>query len=98
MGQLDRGHGAMILDEPSDGSPSFNLSVVPDSGVGSRDSPIRIHRRGFGHDETRATNRATTQVDQMPVVRDTLLSGVHTHRGDTNSVSEFDVADFDGIE
>jgi hypothetical protein len=51
-----------------------------------------------GHDQSCATDGATTEMHEMPVVRQPVSAGVLTHRRDKDAVDEFDIANRERIE
>jgi hypothetical protein len=53
-----------------------NMLVFPEAHIARRDSAFGRHRRGFDEDEARAADRAASQVNQMPVGGEAVLTRV----------------------
>ena len=46
----------------------LGVSVRPDAGVARRDATLGRDGGGFNHHQTRAADRATSEVDEVPIV------------------------------
>ena len=80
MGKLYSGDGPLAPKESGNSRKWRNVLVFPDSQVGGRDAPPRLYRGRLGNDQRRAAHSAATQVHEMPVVCETVLTGILAHR------------------
>ena len=93
MCQLDPGNRSLLNNEIGDFPELFNVFVLPQSEVGGGDAPFRRDRSGFGHDQRRPANSPAAQVHKMPFVRETILTGIFTHRRNRYAILEFYLSD-----
>jgi len=96
--ELHAGNGAVCFDEAEDARERFHVLVAVDTKVHRTDAAIRRHRRCFRENEARTSDRAAPQVDEMPVVRESVDARVLAHRRDDDPVSERDAPDRGGAE
>ena len=68
------------------------MRVAPQAGAPVRDAPFGGHVRHLGDDEPRPADRATPQVNQVPVLRDAVLRGVLAHRTDDDTIRQRQLA------
>ena len=69
MSQLDSGDGTLFTNERRNPLERLNLRIVPQSEVVRRNAAVRRHGRRLCDYRTRAADRATAEMDEMPVVR-----------------------------
>ena len=74
------------------------MIVTPDAEVLWTDAAFRQDRRCFCHDQSRATDRATAEMHEMPVVSQSVSARVLAHGRDKDAVGEFDIANRERIE
>ena len=98
MRELDSGGGTLIGDEARDAGERLDVGVRPYAHVLRRDATPRLDSRGLDHHEPRSTDRARAEVNEVPVVRQTVPAAVLAHRGDADPVAERDPAQREGIE
>ena len=67
MRELDPGNGTLLTNKTGDTLETGHMGIVPDAEVPGADAAARLHRRGLGHDESRASHGARAQVDEVPV-------------------------------
>ena len=92
MRQLHRRDRALRRDETRDARPCLRLRVVPDAGILRRDAGFRGDRAGLGEHHRGATDRATAEMHQVPIVRHAVDRGVLAHRRDHDAVAQRQVA------
>ncbi|MNG13258.1 hypothetical protein D3C84_969260 [compost metagenome] len=86
--QLDAGHGALSGDKARDALQRFDLFIVPQAEVLGGDAPVGGDRRGFGKHQAGAADRATAEVDKMPVIGQAIDAGVLAHWGYRDTVEK----------
>ena len=88
MCQLNAGVRALCLDKVRNTAQGGNVLVFPDTNIFRRDTTFGDDRCGFSDDQTSTTDRTRTQVNQMPVVDETILRRVLAHRGNGNAIRQ----------
>src|SRR4051812_47657811 len=72
MRQLHSCDAALVVNETNDTPQRLDMSVAPDTKILRADAALRQDRSRFGHHQSRAADRATAEMDEMPVVRQTV--------------------------
>src|SRR5438874_11863598 len=85
------------MNESNDGAQGLGVIVTPNAEVLWTDAAFRQDRGRLCHDESCATDGATAEMHEMPVVRQPVIAGVLTHRRDKDAVGEFDIANRERI-
>src|SRR6185369_2928902 len=96
--QLHSGDAALVVNETNDTPQRLDMSVAPDAKILRTDAALRQDRGRFGHHQSRAADRATAEMDEMPVVSQTVAARVLTHRRDKDAVGELQIANRERIE
>ena len=81
MVELHTHRRSLGVGEVGNALPGLHLLVIPQSGAGGGDPPLRAHSGGLRDDEAEATCCTGTVVNQVPVIGHTVLGGhlVLTH-------------------
>ena len=93
MGDLDAGHGALLLDEGRYAGEHGDVIVPIDSVVARCDASARFHSGCFHHYEAGAAYCAAAEMYQVPVRCKSVDAGVLAHGGDGDAVTERDFAE-----
>src|SRR5579871_6966454 len=72
MRKLNGGHGAHPLDESCDAREWLDVAIVIDPHVTRCDSTFRRYRCRFDEHKTRATSRAAAEMNQVPIIRESI--------------------------
>ena len=94
MRQLDARNGTVLLQETSDASERLNVFILPDTYVGGRNTASLFDGGSFDDDQASATEGTVAEVDQMPIVDETVLTRILAHRGNHDAVGQGDGANF----
>ena len=86
------------MNESNDGAQGLGVIVTPNAEVLWADAAFRQDRGRLCHDQSRATDGATAEMNEMPVLRQPVSARVLTHRRDKDAVGEFDIANRERIE
>ena len=84
--QLHAGDAALLMNEPDDSSERLNVIVIPDAKILRTDAALGKNGRGLGKHQSSSTHCTAAQVDEMPVVRVPVRTGVLAHRRDKHTV------------
>ncbi len=88
MGQLNRRHRALRLEEPGQPAQGLAVRVRPDPETAVGDAPACLHARGLHEHRTRPTEGELAEMGQMPVTGHSVLGGVGAHRRDHDAVGQ----------
>src|SRR5204862_6506734 len=88
MGQLHSGDASLFMNETDDSPQHFDVPIVPDAKVLRTDPSLRQNRRRFRQDESRATDRPAAKLNEMPVVRVSILARILTHARDEHPIGK----------
>jgi len=86
------------VKEVDDALEAGNMLVFPEAEVLRSDATLGRDSGGFGEYEPGASDGAAAEVDEMPVVRETVFGGVFAHRRDDDPVGEGYAAELNGGE
>jgi hypothetical protein len=90
VGDLHAGHGALGLYEFDDAREKFNMRVLPDSEILGADASFGRNRGRLGEYQARASHGPAPEVNQVPVVGETVLARVLSHRGNDDAALQGD--------
>jgi hypothetical protein len=74
MGNLNSGHSSLLFNKRSDLRQLVDMFVFPDAQIGRRDAPLRFDGSGFRQHQGRATDGATSEVYQMPIPSESIMT------------------------
>ena len=69
MGQLHSGYAPLFMNETDDSTQHLDVPVGPDAEILRADASLGKNGRCLSHDQPGATDRATAEMNEMPVVR-----------------------------
>src|SRR5262249_40091259 len=74
VGDLHCGNAALCFNEARDSRQRRYMLVAPDTEILRRDSSFRSHRCGFGEHNSGPADCPAGQMDEMPIIGETLLA------------------------
>ena len=74
MGKLNSGNRTLAFDETCNSLQRPDLRVAPEAEIARRYTAFGQDRRCFNHDVARTADRSASQMDQVPVIGETVLS------------------------
>ena len=98
MGKLHSRNASLPVDEADDASERLDVFVFPDAEILRADASFGQDGGRFGEDQGCASDGATAEVDEVPVVGESVVAGVFAHGRNEDAVGEVEVADVEGIE
>src|SRR4051812_29151301 len=98
MGELNSGHGALGTDELSDSRQRRSVFITPDAKVATGDPSVPSDGCGLNHDERNPTSRPAAQMDQVPIVCESVPGDVLAHGRHHDTVAERHSADRERAE
>ena len=93
VGQLNAGGGALRMQEAHDAREELDVFVLPDAGVVRRDTSDGFDGGSFGADQAGAAHRAAAEMDEMPVIEESIVGAVLAHGRDGETIAQGDFAD-----
>jgi hypothetical protein len=79
MRQLYSRNAALGVNEPGDPGEKLDMIVAPDSEISRTNPSFQCNGCGFRHNQAGAPYGSAPQVNQMPVVRKSIGTGIFTH-------------------
>jgi hypothetical protein len=67
------------VNKSLDATERFDVRIIPDAQTLWTDAPSGQDRCGFGKDKSCATDRTRTEVCEMQVIREIILTRISTH-------------------
>ena len=87
------------MDEVDDPTPAIHmLAAVHPSAARARCAPRSRDIRHLGNHQSSATHRAAAQVNQVPVIGQSVFGAVHGHGRDDDAVPQMQIAQLEGRE
>jgi hypothetical protein len=68
------------MDKPDNASQGLDVFITPNAEITWRDSSVAGHSCRFDDDQGDSTRRPASQMDQMPIIGESFLGNVLTHR------------------
>src|SRR5262249_15705005 len=96
--QLHSGDAALLMNEMNDALERLDVIVTPDAEVLRANAGLRQDRCRFCHYKSCAANSPTTEMYEVPVVRQPISARVLTHRRDKHAIGKFQIANRERIE
>ncbi len=98
VADLDARYGTGCLDGRDDRREGLGLLVGPDAGAARSNAALWGHSRRFDDHQPRATACEAGEVHTVPIVDQTVDSGVLAHRRNRDAVAQRDVFELIGCE
>jgi hypothetical protein len=92
VGELGSGEGAVVMEEVGDALEAGDVVVGVDAEVVRGDAALGADGVGLGEDEGRAADGAAAEMDEVPVVGESVGGGVLAHRRNGDAVGERETA------
>jgi hypothetical protein len=92
MSNLDGRHRAVSLQERGDSRQIFNVLILPNTQVAGSNPTASFHRRRFSDHQTSAANSPAPEMNQMPIVRKSVITRVLAHWRNSDPVPKRDFA------
>ena len=96
--ELHARDAALRMDEMRDPRELLDVRVAPDAEILRTDPPFGQDRRRLGDHQAGAAHRAAAEVNEVPIVRETIHRRVLAHRRHEHAIGEGDVPDAERIE
>src|SRR5450755_1548423 len=88
--QLNSGNAALRADEAHDTGQRLDMRIRPEAEIFGTDAPYGGDRCRLGEDKSGATDGAASQMNEVPVVGQSVNAGVFAHGRDSNAVGQRD--------
>ena len=98
VGELNAGERALGAEESGDARKEFDVVVFVDSEILRGDAAFGGDGAGFGEDEGGAADGARAEMNEVPIVGETVGAGILAHRGNHDAVAKFCVANLEWVE
>src|SRR5205807_6581634 len=98
MGQLHSGNAPLLMNEPDDSTQHLDVPVAPDAEVLRTDPSLGEDRCCLGKHESGAANRATAEMNQMPVISVSVLTRILAHGRDKYPIGKIQVSNRESIK
>src|SRR5262245_18393853 len=98
MRELDADRAPSGFDEGRSPLKDIDMVVIPNSQILRADASVGCDRGGLGEDQGGAADGATPEVNQVPVVRESVLAVVLAQRRHDDSIGERQTAQGERLE
>ena len=79
---------SLAVDESHDPRQRLNVIVLPHSQASRRNTTIGLNSSGLDQDQCHAATCSTAEMDEVPVIRETIRGNILAHRGHHDSVGQ----------
>ena len=86
------------MNETDDSTQHFDVLVVPDAEILGTDASLGKNGGCLGQNEAGATNRAAPEMNEMPVVRESVAARILTHRRDEHPIRKRQISNRERIK
>ena len=98
MGELRAPDGAVRAHEPTDARQHLDMPVLPETEIVRADPAFSGDGRGFGEDERGTADRELAEMNEMPVVGESVGTRVLAHRRHADAVAQRDPRSARGLK
>src|SRR5438477_4049839 len=98
MSQLHSGDAPLFINETNNSTEHLDMAVGPDAEVLRTDASFRKNGRCFGQNQSRTSDGATSKMNQMPVVRVSVVARILTHRRDEHPIGKVQISNRERIK
>ena len=98
MGQLDPDLAALRPHKFDDPPKPFDVLVFPNTQIARGDAALRRYSRGFGKDQSGASDGPGPQVHEMPVIGHPVMGRILTHGRNDDTIADGNVSYGEGRE
>ena len=98
MSQLHSRDAPLLMNEADDSIQHLDVAVVPNTEILRTDPSLRQNRSRLGKYQPGAGDRATTEMNEMPVVSVSVLARILTHRRDEHPIGKGQVSNREWIK
>ena len=95
MRELNRRYAAIGFDEIGNALQWRDMCIRPDAQVAISNTAFGHDGGGFSEYQSGAADGHLTEVDEMPIVGQTIMRGVLAHRRDNDAILQSDAAQRD---
>src|SRR5581483_673996 len=88
MSQLRSNVGAMLVEKAGDAAQPGDMVIPVDAEIGRRDASLRAYGVCLRNHKRGSANGAAAEVNKVPVVGETIRTGVLAHRRDHDTVRQ----------
>ena len=86
------------MNETNDSTQHLDVLVAPDAEILGTDASLGKNGRCLSQHQSGATNRATPEMNEMPVVRESVAARILTHRRDEHPISKRQISNRERIK
>ena len=86
------------MNETDDSTQHFDVLVVPDAEILGTDASFGKNGGCLSQDQSGATHRATPEMNEMPVVRESVAARILTHRRDEHPIRKRQISNRERIK
>ena len=86
------------MNESNDGAQRLGVIVTPNAEVLWADAAFRQDRGRLCHDQSRATDRAAAEMNEVPIVRVSVVARVLTHRRDEHPIGKRQISNRERVK
>src|SRR4051812_41550685 len=98
MGQLHSSYASLFMNETDDSTQHLDVRVAPDPEILRTDATFGKNGGCLSQDKAGATNRATPEMNEMPVVRESVAARILTHRRDEHPIGKRQISNREQIK
>ena len=86
------------MNETDDSTQHFDVLVVPDAEILGTDASFGENGRCLGQDQSSATHRAAPEMNEMPVVSESVAARILTHWRDEHPIRKRQISNRERIK
>src|SRR5213594_2916942 len=86
------------MDKINDSTQHLDVLVVPDAEILRTDASLGKNGRCLSQDQSGATHRATPEMNEMPVVRESVVARILTHWRDEHPIGKLQISNRERIK
>ena len=98
MGQLHTGGAALRVNKPDDAAEHVDVAVAIDAEIRGADAALGRDRARLGKHQRRAADRATPQMNKVPIGGKPVGARVLTHGRHQDAIGEREIAEAERIK
>src|SRR5438552_11156084 len=91
-------YASLFMNKTDDSAQHLDVLVAPDAEILGTDATFGKNGGCLSQDQAGATNRAAPEMNEMPVVRESVAARILTHRRDKHPISKRQISNRERIK
>jgi hypothetical protein len=98
VGQLHSGYASLFMNKTNDSAQHLDVLVAPDAEILRSDATLGKNSGCLSQHQSGASYGAAAEMNEMPVVRESVVARILTHRRDEHAIRKRQISNRERIK